>query len=48
MSLLYGDKSTSHVAHVRVYHVAHVSIYHVAHVSVLILAGSAAHLSSII
>ena len=34
MRLICGDKSTSHVAHVRVYHVAHVTITHVAHVTI--------------
>ena len=44
MRLIYGDKSTSHVAHVRIYHVAHVRIYHVAHVSDTIPAGILTHL----
>ena len=34
LALIYADKSTSHVAHVRVTHVAHVRVYHVAHVRV--------------
>ena len=34
IDLVYGERSTSHVAHVRVYHVAHVTITHVAHVTI--------------
>ena len=34
MSLLCGERSDSHVAHVRIYHVAHVRVSHVAHVRI--------------
>ena len=38
MRLICGERSDSHVAHVRVSHVAHVRVSHVAHVRVTIAA----------